>query len=104
MSDITWQHGTVEYYRVLVERTDVTGYDLSGDTVEFAFLATGADWDEALWQAGVWATTTEGQVAMALVGEDPLDLAAGRYEVFCRVTDDPERPKERVGTLTLVAQ
>lgn len=103
MSDITWQHGTVEYYRVLVERTDVEGYDLSADPVEFAFHERGTTWSEDLWEAGIWETTDEGQVAMALVGTAPLALDAGKYDVYVRVTDSPEAPKDRVGTLTLKA-
>jgi hypothetical protein len=100
MNEVTIQAGSEEYVRVKVERRDRRAYDPTGDPVEFAFLPRGAAWDEALWGAGVWDTDDAGEHwAMALVGVAPFDLGAGSYAIYTRITDDPEHPKDMVGTL-----
>jgi len=107
--EVTMQYGTREFYRVKVERTDRPSYDPTGDLVQFAFLPRGSAWSEDLWGAGTWDTVDGIHYALGLVGTTPpddyagdlFDLPAGSYSVFTRIIDDPENPKDLVGTLRL---
>lgn len=69
----------------------------TGDVVQFAFMPSPADANPASgdWHTGSWYTPTPGKYgAQILVG--PLNggivLASGLYNVWIKITDNPEVP------------
>lgn len=86
-----------------VEATITSDVTLNTQPVEFAIL-TSAPVDATTWTAGAWvgsAATT--RVARILVGPDAgaLDPGVGRYRVYVRVDDTPEKPVIDAGSLHL---
>ena len=57
--------------------------------VELAFVGVGAEPDEDDWQPGVHLRD---DVFGVLVGPGALALAKADYDVWQRITDDPEQP------------
>lgn len=97
---------TKEY--VLVDiATTVAGasVDPTGDAVEFAATVPGVE--PSAWLAGSWETdtTTDPDTYSARIlvsgtgGGGTLVLADGTYDLWVRITDSPERPARRAGTL-----
>lgn len=84
---------SLEYITIPVSGTDPDGQllDLSGDTVEVAFVLDGAglptddDWNTATWSSA-------GQAAILVGPGGTVELSAGCYRPFVRVSDNPERP------------
>ena len=102
MGDIVWPVGTVEYYpvRVRPKKAGVV-YDPTDDPVLFQFVPKGGSLDANEWVTGIWETDADGEFwALCLVG-DVAVLGAGTYSVYVSVTDSPEVPQDRVGTLKL---
>jgi len=104
MGDIVWPVGTVEYYPVRV-RPKKAGvpYDPTADPVLFQFVPKGASLDPDEWVTGIWETDADGEFwALCLVGTGGAAvLPVGTYTVYVSVTDSPEVPQDRVGTLKL---
>lgn len=75
--------GTVQYLRATLSADDV----LVDQTVEFSF-------DRQTWYPGTWAGSQgTTRVAEILLGQDLPTPQAGRiYEVFVRLTDNPQIP------------
>lgn len=72
--------------------------DPVGLTVEFAFVAVGADPADEDWH------TTEhlrGDVFGVLVGPEALVLDRGDYDTWHQITDNPERPVAPFGKLRI---
>ena len=71
-------------------------YDPTGDVVEAAFKLPGVNPTGPDWKAASWVTTGVGRFfALCLVGPGPgavLDLPAGTYKMWLRITDNPEIP------------
>jgi len=91
-----------EYVRVRVE-AEKAGVDFNptADAVVFAFPVVGADPDT--WYAATWETeagTPPRYHAMCLVGTTAI-LTEGTYDVYVKVTDDPEIPVKRVGQVAI---
>lgn len=106
MSTHTISSLTKEY--VLVEVVTSVGgvvQDPTGDVVEFAAAAPGTE--PSSWTAGSWETdtTTDPDTYHARIlvsgtgGGGSLALADGTYDLWVRITDSPERPARRAGTL-----
>jgi hypothetical protein len=92
---------STEYVHVPVT-SDVT---LSGQAVEFAYLAALPPDDATTWTAAEWegnAGTTRS--ARSLIGpvSDYGELAAGTYTVWVRVTDETEIPVRPAGTIKVI--
>jgi hypothetical protein len=88
-----------QYVHVPVEARDSSGtlVDPTGDTVELTFhtSTTLPDQDELEWYDATWVTADDGTYyARVLVGPDGGDvqLAAGMWWAFARITDNPETP------------
>lgn len=82
---------------------DGAQYDPTGDTVQFAFAAPGAT--PSAWTAGEWEEGGDGifYVAKVLVGPGALVLAAGSYQAWVKISDNPETPVLKAGTLEVTA-
>jgi hypothetical protein len=96
-----------QYVQALVDVT-VAGqpYNPTADQVDFAFTPVGAR--PATWYPGGWDGTasipgSNAYRAQVLVGpgSNGPTLAAGRYAVWLRITDDPEQPVLNVGQLSV---
>lgn len=77
------------------------------DTVAMAFTSPGVDPVSGDWKTASWetdsSTTPDTYFARCLVGPSgTLALMAGTYDVWVRVTDNPEVPVELVGQLEIV--
>ena len=78
----------------------------TADTVTMAFTAAGVDpvlgdYKTASWETDA-TTTPSTYYARCLVGPGgTVTLAAGTYEVWVKITDSPEVPVKRSGTLVV---
>jgi hypothetical protein len=89
---------STEYVKVTIT-SDVT---LGAQPVEFAFLATGDPDADTTWHTASWAGdagTT--RAARLLAGPGAVELAAGWWTLWVRVTDDPEIPVREAGPLKI---
>ena len=98
---------SLEYVRVPVsaKQSGLT-VDPTADTVKLAFSAAGVDPSSGDYKTSSWetdATTTPATYyARCLVGPaGTVALAAGTYEVWVKITDSPEIPVLRSGTLVV---
>lgn len=92
---------STEYIRVPVRTTD--GADVTSAAVEMAIVSgrytPPGDSD---WHSASWDTTGAVAAASLLVGPDGvIELDAGAYSVWVRLTDNPEVPVLRSGLLTV---
>lgn len=85
---------TLEYVNA-----DVTAdVDPTGDTVEMAFTISG---DPVTWHTAAWVSGASPPRTRLLVGSGAVELAAGLYTVWLRITDSPEVPVIRAGFLQI---
>jgi hypothetical protein len=99
---------TLEYVRVPVQATE-NGMlvDISGDSVQMAFPLTGlapigVDWKGASWETDPTVTPNV-YYARCLVGPGgAVVLAAGMYDVWLKVTDNPEVPIRKAGQVRVL--
>lgn len=89
--------------RITATVNGVTNYDPTGDTVVIAFVAPGVTPAGADFKAASWETVgSSNYYARALVGPGPgavIDLAAGSYRMWIKITDNPEIPVLEAGTV-----
>jgi hypothetical protein len=84
-------------------------YNPTADPVAFAFLAPGASVFGAQWWTGSWASTQSANggtsyTAQCLVGPGgTVQLATGTYQVWVRITDNPEVPVLPAYLLTITS-
>lgn len=106
MSDTLSRPATsLEWVKVPVNASEAGApIDPTVDAVALAFLATStgdpvdADWVED----SDWETYAGVHYARCLVGPGgAIELAAGRYRVFVKITDSPEAPQRYAGRLHL---
>lgn len=95
-----------EYVRVPIQAyEDGAAVDPTGDTVVMAFTALTAQPASGDWKAASWETdaTTDPDTYYARTEIGPGStvgaLAAGDYFVWVKITDSPEVPVKRAGTL-----
>jgi len=103
---ITQSALSLEFVSVAVTaKTAGTPVNPTGDTVEFAFTPVTAKPAAGDWKTGTWDGTqpqTPGNayIAHCLVGPGgTVALAAGKYTMWVRVTDNPEVPVIPFGRL-----
>ena len=94
-------HGTTESVRAKVSfRREGAYVDISQDTVEMAFPAAGVAVEEGDFNTAAWEVNDEidppDYIASCLVGPGGVDLDVGAYDIYVRVTDDPEIPIKQV--------
>lgn len=80
--------------------------DVSLDTqpVEFAFLTAGSPDGATVWTAAEWeGTAGTTRTARLLIGPSAsVELTAGSYAVWVRITDTTEAPVRNAGSITIV--
>lgn len=77
-------------------------YDPTGDAVQLAFIAGTAKPTDADWRPGTWGIDPgPTYLAQCLVGPNAVVLAPGTYQVWVKVTDNPEQPVLMAGQLVI---
>lgn len=96
---------STEYVVVPLLEVEVAGepYDPTNDLVKMAFTAltsdpTLLDFKSAIWQTDEQPPIVRYSVA-CLVGPAAVVLSKGMYAVWVKITDNPEVPVQRSGTL-----
>lgn len=74
--------------------------DPTSSTVEMAFAP--ADVDPEEWNAASWETAGSKHYARCLVGPGEVELSKGFFNVWVRVTDNPEMPVLLAGGLRVI--
>lgn len=99
---------SLEYVKVGITASQAgEPFDPTGDNVEMAFTLNeanpvSADWNAAVWQVNT-TTTPITYNACCLVGPaGTVQLAAGEWSVWVRVTDSPEVPQIPISGLLVV--
>lgn len=95
-ADLRVSIASEQYVRVPI--SEVTGADPTGDNVYMAFPVAGVD--PSVFYAGSWMTLSGIYYARCLVGPSgPATLPIDYYDVYVKVSDDPETPVLYSGTL-----
>lgn len=77
-------------------------YDPTGDTVQLAFLPFGQQPASGDWKAASWETISSKYYARCLVGPGgAITLTNGRYQIWVKITDNPEIPVLRGDEITV---
>jgi len=98
---------SLEYVHVAVGAAFGTAIDPTADTVQMAFPVHGVapvtgDWKSANWLADSTLSPSV-YYARCLVGTGgTIALIAGDYDVYLKITDNPEIPVRLVGRLSVV--
>lgn len=96
---------TLEYIRVQVSATaNGSPVNPTGDIVQLAFVAPGTSPGVSDWKTASWDTVAPNGVytAQCLVGPaGTVQLAAGVYAVWVKVTDSPEIPVRQAGSVQI---
>ena len=96
VADLTISSQSKQYVRVPV--TDLTGADPTNDTVAMAFPDVGGE--PTVFYTGSWTTLSGVYNALCLVGPGTsAALSVGYYDVYVKISDDPEVPVLFSGTL-----
>lgn len=74
--------------------------DPTTSPVEMAFAAADADPDD--WHEAEWETAGSKHYARCLVGPGEVEIEKGLWQVWVRVTDNPETPVMRAGELRVI--
>ena len=103
-ADVTISSQSTEYVQVPIQAT-IAGLPAnpSGDAVALSFVPAGVN-APGTFNPGSWDVTAQGIfLAQCLVGPGAggVVLAPGTYQVWVRVTDNPEVPIKPAGTLTI---
>jgi hypothetical protein len=99
-------HKSLAYVRTKVAADKFDGdwdYNPTNDKVEFAFTDEGGPVDDTSWYNGSWETHGSAHpkyFALCLVGPSgTVTLSPGSYEIWVKITDNPEIPVEYAGIL-----
>jgi len=99
---------SLAYVRAKVSADKFDGewdYNPTNDKVEFSFTDKGGPVDDTSWHGGSWETHHGSSnhpkyFAKCLVGPNgTVELDVGSYEIWVKITDDPEIPVEYAGIL-----
>jgi hypothetical protein len=103
MSIVTVPASTLEYLPIWVRmKQNGAWLDPTSDPVETALTAQGVDPVGGDWVAGDWTTDSSCTPHRFYARRTLNGVAAGSYDVWCRITDDPEVPVRRCGTLKVI--
>lgn len=96
VADLSVPVGSKQYVRVPVE--DITGADPTSDVVEMSFPRIGVD--PTTFVTGSWMTISGVHYARCMIGPGTSAiLTVGYYDVYVKVSDNPEVPVLYAGTL-----
>lgn len=93
-ADIQIPTSSLQYVKFPIT-AEVAGvdYDPTDDIVELAFITVGTQPSSGDWLTGSWETIATVPYARVLIGPGGTrQLAGGFYDVYVRITDNPERP------------
>jgi hypothetical protein len=92
---------STEFVKVDVARD--SGVDPTGDVVAMAFVADGVQPVPGDFKAGSWETIDGIYKARCLIGPaGVVQLVAGTYVVWVKITDNPEVPVKRSGYIKVI--
>jgi hypothetical protein len=98
---------STQYVQVPVDTTfNGTPFNPTGDPVAMAFMPSPPDANPGSgdWKTAVWQTLPNGVYAVRLLigpGTGGLVLTVGNYNIWLRITDNPEIPTQNVGILRI---
>jgi len=95
---------SLQYVKTSVQaRVNGVVINPTNDAVQFAFPAPGVNPVPGDFKVGSWETTTGGAYyARCLVGPGgTVALTVGTYDVWVKVTDNPEIPVARIGNMRI---
>ena len=96
---------STQYVQLPVTATlDGAPYNPAGDPVSFAFTPVGRKPAAGDWNGGTWVTLPSGAyMAQILVGPANFGIAlpVGSYQIWLRVTDNPEVPVQPADELRI---
>ena len=105
MNTVTQSALSTQMLQILVTVKSPSGYNPTGDTVQMAFTPlTYPETSPASWATGSWATFPgPAYWAEALVGpaNGGTALSLGTYQVWLKITDNPEVPVLQPCLLTI---
>ena len=105
MNTVTQSALSTQMLQILVGVKSPAGYNPTGDTVQMAFTPlTYPETSPASWVTGSWATFPgPAYWAEALVGpaNGGTALSLGTYQVWLKITDNPEVPVLQPCLLTI---
>lgn len=93
------------YLRAKVTAVDEAGSNISiaNDAVDFAFMLDGKTPAVGDWKTGSWGAPNVARILIGPGAGAATALTAGnQYQVWVRVTDNPEVPVLQVDTLNVV--
>lgn len=92
---ITISRHSTEFLRFLVKARLVGQlYNPTADTLKFSLPTKGSQ--PSTWVDGEWETVGRDYFAMVLVGPGGVNLTAGDYDVYVKITDSPEVPVRKL--------
>lgn len=104
---ITMSVLSTQYVQIPVDTTfNGTQYDPTADVVQMAFMLTppGLNPGNSDWKTASWVSPGSGLYAIRCLvgpgGSNPLSV--GNYNVWVKVTDNPEVPVQVAGILAIV--
>jgi hypothetical protein len=91
--------------RQYLEAPITAATDPTADTVQFALVQIGTAPQPSDWVTGSWGTTVGSKYfPRVLVGpSSSLVLTKGYYDVYAKITDNPEQPVLHLGVLEVTA-
>jgi hypothetical protein len=94
---------STEYIRVPVTATEAgEPVDITGDTVALGFTDSWNSDAPAEWHPATWETINDVHTARLLIGPGTdVALTAGAWDVWVKVTDNPETPVLKAGVLRI---
>jgi len=96
IADLQVSSASKQFITVPVEE-EITGGDPTGDIVTMAFPAVAAE--PTNYVSGSWVTVSGIHYAQALIGPGATQLAVGFYDIYVKITDNPEVPVIKAGLL-----
>lgn len=93
---------STEYVRVAIATSPAA--DPTSDNIQMAFPVTGVNPVLGDWKSATWETDGTTYYARCLVGPAPgvVTLAEGLYDVYVKVTDNPEVVVRQTGALAIL--
>jgi hypothetical protein len=97
---------SLEYIRVPVSvKESGIAIDPTSDTVALAFPVEGvapSQWEPGTWETDATTVPTTYLVRVLVGPSGDVELTAGLYDVWVRISDNPEIPARKAGNLQIV--
>lgn len=96
---------STEYVRVAVAASDGSSpINVTSDPVALAFVSAGVQPVSGDFHTGSWETVGSTNYARLLVGPGggAITLGLGLYDVYVKITDNPEAPVRKSGAIAIL--